>query len=106
MTAHKPPTRLSRSLTLTLLTGLTLAAGRPASAQTGIEPLDTLPPGLGGNDFLVDLSSVANAEGTLTFPAEYVKVRNIPFRIARPGQGGHLFLKPIGWSDWETDPSG
>ena len=75
-------------------------------AQKTLEPLDTLPPGLGGMDYLVDLSTVTNATDGLSFPAEYVKIRNIPFRLTDPKNGAHLFLKDIGWSDWESDPSG
>lgn len=99
---RKTTTGSRRGLAMMLLACILMA---PLTVRSAIEPMEDLPPGLGGTDYLVDLSTVVNAESSIEFPSEFVTVRRIPFRIVNPQNGAHLFLEPIGWPDWDTDPS-
>lgn len=72
---------------------LTAAAHAAPEITERQEPLD--PRGL---YVPVDLKPLANASNDVTFPAEKVTIRRVPFDVINGGDN-HLSVEPLGWND-------
>jgi len=53
----------------------------------------------------VALDAKANDHLDLPFTTNQISVNRIPFAVPEARAGNHLFMKDIGWANWQKDPS-